>query len=202
MKNEGHTNPPTPTKSIENANFQYTFTPPFVIPESWAWVRLGDICELASGGTPARDKPEFWNNGTIAWVKIADIKSDFVNHATEFITEQGLANSSAKMFEKGTLLYTIFATLGEVAILNINATTNQAIAGLSKKCNYETKYLMYYLRSLKDYVNNIGRGMAQNNINQSILKDFLIPLPPLQEQKYISQTLDNLFTIAKGLRVE
>ena len=174
----------------------------FEIPSSWAWVKLGDICEISSGGTPARDKAEFWQNGDIAWVKIADIKSDFIDKTAEYITQKGLENSSAKIFPKGTLLYTIFATLGEVGILNIDATTNQAIAGLSKRYEYDTKFLMYVLRSKKDYVNNLGRGLAQSNINQTMLKDFLIPLPPLNEQKAIAKELDALFAISKGLRVE
>ena len=166
------------------------------------WVRLGDICEIQSGGTPARDKSEYWHNGNIAWVKIADIKGDFVKQTSEYITQAGLDNSSAKIFKKGTLLYTIFATLGESAILSIDASTNQAIAGLSKKYNYKTKFLMYCLRSYKDYVINMGRGAAQSNINQAMVKDFPIPLPPLEEQRHITKLLDNLFSLTKGLRVE
>ncbi len=168
----------------------------FAIPNSWAWVRLGDICEISSGGTPARNKAEFWNNGNIAWVKIADIKSDFIKETAEHITQKGLENSSAKIFPKGTILYTIFATLGEVGILDIDATTNQAIAGLTKLYKYETTFLMYCLRSKKDYVCNLGRGMAQSNINQTMLKNFLIPLPPLAEQIAIANVLDTLMLLA------
>ncbi|EAJ7675296.1 restriction endonuclease subunit S, partial [Campylobacter upsaliensis] len=143
---------------------------PFTIPNSWAWVKLGDICEIVSGGTPSRDKIEYWHNGTIPWVKIADVKNNVVNQTQEFITELGLENSSAKIFKKGTLLYTIFATLGETAILNIDAATNQAIAALIEAYDYDTKFLMYCLMSMKDYVNSLGRGVAQNNINQTMLK--------------------------------
>lgn len=175
---------------------------PFEIPNSWAWVKLGDICEIISGGTPSRDKIEYWHNGTIPWVKIADVKNNVVNQTQEFITELGLENSSAKIFKKGTLLYTIFATLGETSILNIDAATNQAIAALIETYDYDTKFLMYCLMSMKDYVNSLGRGVAQNNINQTMLKIFTIPLPPLKEQEYIVQTLDTLFTLKKGLRVE
>ncbi|EOD6325199.1 restriction endonuclease subunit S [Campylobacter upsaliensis] len=175
---------------------------PFEIPNTWAWVKLGDICEIVSGGTPSRDKIEYWHNGTIPWVKIADVKNNVVNQTQEFITELGLENSSAKIFKKGTLLYTIFATLGETAILNIDAATNQAIAALIETYDYDTKFLMYCLMSMKDYVNSLGRGVAQNNINQTMLKNFTIPLPPLCEQEHIVQTLDTLFTLKKGLRVD
>ncbi|MDL0101550.1 restriction endonuclease subunit S [Campylobacter felis] len=169
---------------------------PFEIPSTWAWVKLGDICEIVSGGTPSRDKIEYWHNGTIPWVKIADVKNNVVNQTQEFITELGLENSSAKIFKKGTLLYTIFATLGETAILNIDAATNQAIAALIETYDYDTKFLMYCLMSMKDYVNSLGRGVAQNNINQTMLKNFTIPLPPLKEQQEIVKKLDLLVTLA------
>ncbi|EAK9898206.1 hypothetical protein AAH51_06895 [Campylobacter upsaliensis] len=187
---------------VSSETLAMTTTPPFTIPNSWAWVKLGDICEIVSGGTPSRDKIEYWHNGTIPWVKIADVKNNVVNQTQEFITELGLENSSAKIFKKGTLLYTIFATLGETAILNIDAATNQAIAALIEAYDYDTKFLMYCLMSMKDYVNSLGRGVAQNNINQTMLKNFTIPLPPLCEQEHIVQTLDTLFTLKKGLRVD
>ncbi|EAI4325872.1 hypothetical protein A0047_06835 [Campylobacter upsaliensis] len=174
---------------------------PFEIPNSWAWVKLGDICEIVSGGTPSRDKIEYWHNGTIPWVKIADVKNNVVNQTQEFITELGLENSSAKIFKKGTLLYTIFATLGETAILNIDAATNQAIAALIEAYDYDTKFLMYCLMSMKDYVNSLGRGVAQNNINQTMLKNFTIPLPPLREQQEIVKKLDLLVTLANDFAI-
>ncbi|EDP6889723.1 hypothetical protein GQ261_02935 [Campylobacter upsaliensis] len=174
---------------------------PFTIPNSWAWVKLGDICEIVSGGTPSRDKIEYWHNGTIPWVKIADVKNNVVNQTQEFITELGLENSSAKIFKKGTLLYTIFATLGETAILNIDAATNQAIAALIEAYDYDTKFLMYCLMSMKDYVNSLGRGVAQNNINQTMLKNFTIPLPPLCEQQEIVKKLDLLVSLANDFAI-
>ena len=112
---------------------------------------LGELCNIVSGGTPLRSKPEYWNNGTIPWIKIGDMKGKYVNNADECITQAGLDSSSAKMFTKGTILYTIFATLGEVGILEMNASTNQAIAGLTIKDNSQilSEYLYYYLKSKK-----------------------------------------------------
>ena len=160
-------------------------------------ITLGDLCDIVSGGTPARSNPEFWNGGTIPWIKIGNIKQKYVNEADEFITQAGLDGSSAKMLRKGTLLYTIFATLGDVGILNIDACTNQAIAGITIK---DTKtvlpeYLYYYLHSKKKYVNDIGRGVAQNNINMTILRSFKVPLPELSEQKTIVELLDRVAQI-------
>ncbi len=164
------------------------------LPQGWEVKKLGDIAEISSGGTPSRNKKEYWDNGSIPWVKIKDIKEKFISTTEEFITEDGLKNSSAKLFKKGTLLYSIFATLGEVAILDIDATTNQAIAGINiKENNINSLYLMYFLRSIKDEISNKGRGVAQNNLNLSILKQIQIPLPPLKEQERIVGILDESF---------
>ena len=156
-------------------------------------VKLGDVCKIQSGGTPSRGNLNYWNNGNIPWVKISDIKEKYLSRTEEFITQEGLANSSAKIFPKETILYTIFATLGEVSILGIEATTNQAIAGLQIiDENICKDYLYYYLISLKPFVNEIGRGVAQNNINMQILRNFEIPLPSLEEQKAIAERLDKV----------
>ena len=158
------------------------------------YVKLEEICTIVSGGTPSRSKPNYWDNGNIPWIKIKDMKSKYINSAEEFITEEGLNNSSAKMLKSDTILYSIFATLGEVGILKIDACTNQAIAGLSLKedSNILKEYLYYYLKSKKKDVNNLGRGVAQNNINLSLLKKFKIPVMPLHQQKKIVEVLDNV----------
>lgn len=153
-------------------------------------MKLRELCTIQSGGTPSRSKPEFWENGSIPWVKISDFDGKYVSHTEEKITECGLLSSSAKVFPKGTLLYTIFATLGEVCILDIDAATNQAIAGITiKNDNVDEDYLFYFLTSLKTYVNRIGRGVAQNNINMSILREIEVPLPSIVRQKRIADIL-------------
>ncbi|MBR2112752.1 MAG: restriction endonuclease subunit S [Helicobacter sp.] len=164
------------------------------LPQGWEVKKLDDIAEISSGGTPSRNKKEYWENGTIPWVKIKDIKANFIKDTEEYITEIGLKNSSAKIFSKGTILYSIFATLGEVAILDIEATTNQAIAGINiTNNNANLLFLMYYLKSIKKEISNKGRGVAQNNLNLSMLKQIEIPLPPLKEQGRIAGILDLAF---------
>lgn len=160
-------------------------------------VRLGDICDIVSGGTPSRSKPEFWQGGTIPWIKIGNIKGKYVLKADEFITKEGLDGSSAKMLSKGTILYTIFATLGEVGILDIDACTNQAIAGITIRQSSKVlaDYLYYYLKSQRGYVNDIGRGVAQNNINLSILRGFEVPLPTTNVQEKMVSILDKVTAI-------
>lgn len=161
--------------------------------------KLGEVCIVQSGGTPSRSKQEYWNNGRIPWVKISDIKSKYLNETEECITEEGLNNSSAKIFPKGTLLYTIFATLGEVCVLNIAASTNQAIAGIQiVDEKIDSDYLYYFLCSLKNQVNQIGRGVAQNNINMSILRNIEVPIPNKETQQMRSAVLS---LIDKQLRM-
>ena len=159
---------------------------PFDIPDSWCWVRLSNFGNISAGGTPDRGNPNYWG-GSIPWLKISDITSSkkFVSTCTEFITDEGMNNSSAKLLPTGTILYTIFATIGEVGILTFNATCNQAIAGIQTYLNSIDEYLYYYLVNLQDFMKSLSKGCAQFNINQKILKSALVPFPPLTEQKRI-----------------
>lgn len=154
--------------------------------------KLYVIADIRAGGTPSRNNPDYWN-GNIPWVKISNINGKYVTTYDETITELGLKNSSAKLFEKETILYTIFATLGRVGILQFDATTNQAIAGIKIKDNsISTDYLYYYLRSLESYVKDIGNGAAQQNINQTILKNFTVPVISKEKQNQICSELENI----------
>ena len=165
---------------------------------------LESLCNVVSGGTPSRSKPEFWNDGNIPWIKIGNIKSKYVSEADEYITQAGLDGSSAKMLSKGTILYTIFATLGEAGILTIDACTNQAIAGITIKDKrvIDTNYLYYYLKSKKEYVNSLGRGVAQNNINMSMLRKFEVPVPAIDDQKQIVDVLEKANSIIECRKTE
>lgn len=155
-------------------------------------MKLSQIADVQTGGTPSRSKNEYWN-GLIPWIKISNINSKYVTDFDESITEEGLNNSSAKLFNKGTILYTIFATLGRVGILSFDATTNQAIAGIKLKSSLITNdYLYYYLRSLESHVKSIGNGAAQQNINLTILKNFEITIRNIDFQNNIVNHLSQL----------
>jgi type I restriction enzyme S subunit len=164
------------------------------LPKNWGGgeCTLGELATVQSGGTPSRGINSYWN-GDIPWVKISDIKEMYVDKTAEFITEKGLENSSTRIFPKGTILFTIFAKLGKIGILNIDAATNQAIAGITPSKAIEDKYLTYVLIDLSNSISEYGKGVAQKNINQAILKDTIIPLPPLPEQHRIVDKLDTLF---------
>ena len=177
---------------------------PFEIPDNWKWTTLEDISvRITSGGTPSRSNPKFWNNGEIPWLKIKDIKKKYIEKADEYITEEGLKSSSAKIFPKGTILYTIFATIGDCGILNFDSTTNQAIAGITLVDDLLSKdYIYYVLIAAKQIMTSKSRGMAQLNINQEILKNLYIPLPPLTEQQRIVDKIEELLSITKALEGE
>jgi len=176
--------------------------------EEWRKIKLKDIAkEIRSGGTPSRKNKEYWENGTIPWVKIQNISEEgYVNDTEEKITEKGLSNSSAKLLPKGTILFTIFATIGRVGILNIDAATNQAIAGIIPKKDYDRKYLYWVLRKFGEGLAQKGRGGAQNNVNLTFLKNLRISIPfrdnqpDIEKQKEIANYLDNIYEKIKTLK--
>ena len=164
--------------------------------------KLGEICDFVSGGTPSKTKNEYWKNGNIPWIKISDFKEKYIKCSDEKITKNGLENSSAKLLKKGTILYTIFASVGKVAILDIEATTNQAIVGVNLKENnlVDKDFLYYFLCSIENNIKRQARGVAQNNINISILKNVCIPILPISSQKNIVKTLMRLEDILENFK--
>ena len=164
--------------------------------------KLGEICDFVSGGTPSKTKNEYWKNGNIPWIKISDFKEKYIKCSDEKITKNGLENSSAKLLKKGTILYTIFASVGKVAILDIEATTNQAIVGVNLKENnlVDKDFLYYFLCSIENNIKKQARGVAQNNINISILKNVCIPILPISSQKNIVKTLMRLEDILENFK--
>lgn len=166
---------------------------PFDIPSHWAWTSVGEVCQLSSGGTPRREKSEYWN-GDIPWVKISDIPEDGkVLETEEKISKLGLDNSSAKLFPAGTLLFTIFATIGKTGILGIDAATNQAICGITPKEGVDRNFVFYFLRYFGWSLRRKTHGITQENINMTILKALPFPLPPLAEQQRIVGRIEGMF---------
>jgi type I restriction enzyme, S subunit len=152
---------------------------------------LGDVCEIAAGGTPLRSVAEYFD-GDIPWVKIGDLAQGTVISTEERITRRGLEGSAAKLFPAGTVLVSIFATIGRTAVLGIDAATNQAIAGITPRDpgKLDSVYLRHYFDSITASLVKAARGVAQLNINLGILKALPFPLPPLAEQRRIAAILD------------
>jgi type I restriction enzyme S subunit len=156
---------------------------------------LGDIANISSGGTPSRSNPCYWN-GDIPWVKTAQIQNCIINESSidEWITEEGLLESSSKMIKAGTILMAMYGqgkTRGQVGILNINAAVNQACAAIELREGIDRDYI--YQSLLADYarIRNMSNTGGQENLSAGLIKEIPLLLPALPEQKAIADLLSN-----------
>ena len=158
--------------------------------DEWKTVRLGDITEMSSGGTPNTKNKEYWN-GNIVWVTIKDITSanNFLYDSEKKITKKGLENSSAKMFPINTILYAMYASIGECIISKVECTTSQAILGMECSEKIDFMFLYYLLVSYKNNAKRMRQTGTQPNLNKQIVSDFEFNIPSLEEQKKIAGLL-------------
>lgn len=160
-------------------------------------VKLGDIFEIGSGGTPSKRHPEYYD-GNIPWVKTGDLKTTYLYNVEDFITEDGLSNSSVKMYEPNTVLIAMYgATIGAASILKINACTNQACAAFKPNDKVKPEYLYYFLRSKRNKFVKDGVGGAQPNISVGYLKKVSMELPEIKEQDEIVNILDKVSDVVE-----
>lgn len=154
--------------------------------------KLGNLASnIYSGGTPSRSKMEYYR-GDIPWVKSTEIKFNRIKKTEESITELGLKNSSAKLCPKGSVLVAMYGqgvTRGKSAILDIDATTNQAIAIIEVGKNLNNLFLFYFLQHSYDALRNVGHGSNQSNLNLNIIKNFDIPKIKYKEQEQIAEII-------------
>lgn len=154
-------------------------------------VKLGDLFEITSGGTPSRSNNAYYKDGMIHWAKTGDLKNMYLTNTSEFITDSGLRESSAKLFPKGTVLIAMYgATIGNCSVLSIEAASNQACAAFTPIEEILPEFLYYYLVSIKQKLVSLGVGGAQPNISISILKNIQIPFISLQDQGRIVSVLN------------
>ncbi|HEB57403.1 MAG TPA: restriction endonuclease [Gammaproteobacteria bacterium] len=162
---------------------------------------LGDVATWGSGGTPSRKITEYYQ-GTIPWIKTGELGSKFIRFAEEKITEKAIRESSAKIFPKESVGIAMYgATIGKVSVWGIDASTNQACA-VAQTHSYALNniFLYYFLLSEKQNIIKAGKGGAQPNISQGILKEWPIFLPPLNEQHRIVTKIEELFSeLDKGI---
>ena len=144
----------------------------------WKTESLGEIALMTSGGTPSKKNPEYYEKGTIPWVRSGELENGAICDTEIKITQVGLDNSSAKIFPKGTLLIALYgATIGKLAWLDIEACTNQAVCGIFENEKVSLKYLYYYLLLHRPDLIKQGIGGAQANISQTILKKLMVSYP-------------------------
>lgn len=167
---------------------------PYELPEGWKWKKMTDVVIWGSGGTPKATEPKYYKNGTIPWLIIADLNDSFVMDSEKKITKLGLDNSSAKMVPKNTLLVAMYGSIGKLGITGIECCTNQAIAFAKELKNTITKYMFYYMASIKPKLIAMGRGGTQQNISQTLLNTLSVPLPPtIDEQQSIVNRIESMF---------
>ncbi|RDU58909.1 restriction endonuclease subunit S [Helicobacter sp. MIT 14-3879] len=228
MKNEEHTKSPTTINTIEKSNFQNTFTPPFEIPQSWVWVRLGEVCEIVLGKTPKREIIEYWKPNDYHWVSIGDmLERETITSTKECISQKARQDCFGdSITPKGTLLLSFKLTIGKTSFLGFDGFYNEGIVSIipkiyrdvsvlpqHEKANYHSgalaeeaqkdtifkNFLLYFLPIFTNLCEKTG-AIKGETLNKEKLIHLPIPLPPLQEQKEIVATLDSLFTLTKGLR--
>ena len=151
------------------------------MPDDWQHEKLGDICQCVLGGTPSRNKAEYWN-GKIPWINSGEINRFRITSPSEYITEQGLNHSSTKMLPAKTVVLAITgATLGQISILEIDSCANQSVVGIIP--NDELPYEFIY-PFIKDNIQNIisnKTGGAQQHINKQNIESVQLFLPTNQE---------------------
>ncbi|EIY28297.1 restriction endonuclease subunit S, partial [Phocaeicola dorei] len=168
---------------------------PFEIPKGWVWTTLGDIGTWQAGGTPSRSNKSYYG-GNIPWLKTGDLNDGLITNIPETITEDAVANSSAKINPAGSVLIAMYgATIGKLGILTFPATTNQACCACIEYFAITQHYLFYFLLSHRNMFIAKGGGGAQPNISKEIIVNTAIPLPPLAEQERIVTKIERWFAL-------
>ena len=166
---------------------------PFEIPENWVWTRLGQIGDWGAGSTPQRGNANYYNGGNILWLKTGELNNGIVYDTKEKITQKAFQDYSLRINQIGDVLIAMYgATIGKLAVVGKELTTNQACCGCTPYLIYNW-YLFYFLMANRDTFIQKGNGGAQPNISRAKLIEYLIPLPPLKEQYRIIAQIENLF---------
>ena len=170
------------------------------MPDNWAWTTLGNIGTWQAGGTPSRSNKSYYG-GNIPWLKTGDLNDGLITNIPEKITEDAVANSSAKINPTGSVLIAMYgATIGKLGILTFPATTNQACCACIEYFAITQQYLFYFLLSHRDMFIAKGGGGAQPNISKEIIVNTAIPLPPLTEQERIVTEIERWFTLIDRIK--
>lgn len=157
----------------------------------WQKKKLGELTKVSSGGTPSRTKHAFWN-GDIPWITTSDINFNQIGSANQFITDEGLNGSSAKLFPKNTILMALYGqgkTRGKVAILNIEASTNQACAAILPSKNFNSRFLFQDLKRRYTALRELSNDGSQKNLSGQLVKSLVIHTPSIEEQEKIAEFL-------------
>ena len=151
--------------------------------------KVQELTDVCSGGTPDRNNAEYWEGGTIPWVKTTELQNNVINTVDEHITEKGLADSSAKLVPAGSILIAMYGqgkTRGMTAYLGIEASTNQACACILPTEKIDMVFMWQYFVNSYNELRNLAKGSNQANLNAGMIKSFPVPVPPIELQKQYS----------------
>jgi len=183
---EGKIKQPKPLPAITAEELLYE------LPDGWEWVRLHDYGIWKSGTTPSRTNSSYYG-GDIPWVKSGEVKQGRIVETSETITQEALKSCSLDLNSIGSVLVAMYgANIGEVGVLEIEATTNQAVCACKPYLGIDNIFLVYLLTSLKQNFIGQGAGAAQPNISREKIIHTIVPLPPLAEQRRIVTKIDRL----------
>ena len=161
--------------------------------EGTRWSTIGDLFETYSGGTPTKSNKEYYEGGTIPWLRSGEVCQKEIKETEMFITEKGLKESSAKYYPENTVVVAMYgATAAQVGILRIKATSNQAVCGILPHKDFLPEFVYYWFSSIEDKLAAQAQGGAQPNISQQKIKKVEIPIYFITEQQSIVATLDSL----------
>jgi len=170
--------------NLAQSLFYQMFGDPITNPMGWEIKKLGEVAETTSGGTPSKSNNEYYENGTIPWLRSGEVSQGFIYNTELFITQKGLDNSSAKMIPVDSVAIAMYgATVGEVGIIKSPMCTNQAICSILPNKYLVPIYLRYFLMAMKPKYIAVAAGGAQPNISQAIIRNTHLPLPPLSLQQ-------------------
>ena len=165
----------------------------------WEKLSLSELGTWGSGGTPSRANPDYFK-GSIPWVKTGELGSKYITTAEEKITEQAIKNSSAKLFPSNSVAIAMYgATIGKTSIFKAPLSTNQACAVVQPKDSVNVEFLYYLLTSMKRKFISLGKGGAQPNISQTLIKQQVVPLPDLDSQKEIVQEIESRLSVCDSI---
>ena len=152
--------------------------------------KVSAFTSVITGGTPSTKIKEYWDGGEINWLSSGDLNQGVIKYSSKKITDLGYQKSVTKIMPIGTVAIALTgATTGVCGILEIEACGNQSVTGILPSKNHDSKYLFYYLRSLREKIMNDSFGGAQQHINQQYVKDILVPIVSVDEQKQIAKRL-------------
>ncbi len=170
--------------------------------DNWRFVRLEEIGEIIGGGTPDTSKSEYWLHGRIAWITPADmgtLKSKYISHGARYITEKGLAASSARMMPKGSVIFSSRAPIGYIAIAENDLCTNQGCKSVRLYDGNLSEYVYFALLAMRDNIKKMGSGTTFKEISGKTFGSVVIPLPPIEEQHRIVSRLDAILPLIAEL---